>query len=249
MPGYLIQYDEHPNLKILKNQILSSCGHFVEHWQKKIKSNQVSLCCTVLARSTPVAMPWEDVWSMPAPSAPTQALEEGGEEKPAPPDPPLFFPAACTSTTTLPSPVPTHSTPRPRPKPSSTPPWPPCPWSLDAHARTPATASFWPRLPSTLRPIKGPADQTKQCTSFPSPSQTSPLSLACPSSPLPASPEQHWTSGAPPRPTTWRPAAAGNRRRRRTAADPARRQRVLLPLRLAIAVEQSSLLAGELPPC
>jgi hypothetical protein len=56
MPGYLIQYDEHPKWKNLKNQILSSCGHFVEHWQKKIKSNQVSLCCTVRARPSAVAM-------------------------------------------------------------------------------------------------------------------------------------------------------------------------------------------------
>jgi hypothetical protein len=57
--------------------------------------------------------------STPAPSAPTQALEEGGEEEAAPPDPPLFFPATCTSPTVLPSPAPTHSTPRPRPTPPS----------------------------------------------------------------------------------------------------------------------------------
>jgi hypothetical protein len=48
--------------------------------------------------------------------------------------------------------------------------------------------------------------------------------------------------------TTWELAAAGNRRRRNTAADPAPRRRVLLPLRVALAVEQSSLLAGELLP-
>jgi hypothetical protein len=47
MPGYLIQYDEHPNLKNLKNQILSSCGHSVEHWQRKIemRSNFTVLHC------------------------------------------------------------------------------------------------------------------------------------------------------------------------------------------------------------
>jgi hypothetical protein len=43
MTGYLIQYDEHPKWKILKIQILSSCGHFVEHWQQQIKSNQILL--------------------------------------------------------------------------------------------------------------------------------------------------------------------------------------------------------------
>jgi hypothetical protein len=70
MPGYLIQYDEHPNLKILKNQILSSCGHSVEHWQEKIKSNQTSLCCTVLARCNPVAMPLDGALVEPSPLCP-----------------------------------------------------------------------------------------------------------------------------------------------------------------------------------
>jgi hypothetical protein len=74
--------------------------------------------------------------------------------------------------TALPSPAPTHSTPRPRPKPPSTRASTLCPWSLDAHARAPTTASFWPPLPSTLRPIKGPADQTNEHTQSPATSQT-----------------------------------------------------------------------------
>jgi hypothetical protein len=56
MTVYLGQYVEHPKWKILKIQILSSCGHSVEHWQKQIKWNQDHWCCTVLARPNAVAM-------------------------------------------------------------------------------------------------------------------------------------------------------------------------------------------------
>jgi hypothetical protein len=54
-------------------------------------------------------------------------------------------------------------------------------------------------------------------------------------------PARYWTWRAPPCLTTWEQAAAGNRRRSHAAADSARRHRVLLPLRHALAVEQSSL--------
>jgi hypothetical protein len=164
------------------------------------------------------------------------------------PGPPPSNPLPCAMPTSLEAPEETHSTPRPNQPPPSTRAWTPWPERASNAARTPATASFWPRLPSSLRPIKGPADQTQRRTSLPAPSQTPSFSPACSGSPSPASPEWYWTRGAPPRSTTWRPAAAGNRRRRSTAADPARRRRVLLPLRLAIAVEHLSLLAGELPP-
>jgi hypothetical protein len=56
MTGHLGQYVEHPKWKISKIQISNSCGHFVEHWQREIKSNQVYCGCTVLARSSAVAM-------------------------------------------------------------------------------------------------------------------------------------------------------------------------------------------------
>jgi hypothetical protein len=84
MPGYLIQYNEHPNLKILKNQILSSCGHFIEHWQKKIKieSNFTGAALFELAQAlSPCSL--APSRTIPAPSAPTQAMEEGGEEETA----------------------------------------------------------------------------------------------------------------------------------------------------------------------
>jgi hypothetical protein len=56
MTGYLGQYVDHPKWKISKIQISNSCGHFVEHWQKEIKPNRFYCGCTVLVRSTPVAM-------------------------------------------------------------------------------------------------------------------------------------------------------------------------------------------------
>jgi hypothetical protein len=48
MTGYLDQYVEHPKWKILKIQILSSCEHFVEHWQKQnqMKSKLLVLHCS-----------------------------------------------------------------------------------------------------------------------------------------------------------------------------------------------------------
>jgi hypothetical protein len=83
------------------------------------ESNQIEFTVAALFLLAPTLLPcsWTVPQSNPAPSALTQAMEEGGEEETAPRDPPLFFPATCTSPTTLPSPAPTHSTPWPRPKP------------------------------------------------------------------------------------------------------------------------------------
>jgi hypothetical protein len=241
MTGYLSQYDEHPKWKILKIRILSSCGHFVEHWQKQIKMKSISLelhCAGSLQHCRHAPWPLLDRLQRPQPR-PKPGEAEG--RRGLRPGPPPSNPLPCTMPTILEAPEETHSTPRPSHKPPSTRAWPPWPERASNAARAPVPSSFWPRLPPTLRPIKGPADQTKQRTQSPATSQTCSLSPACLSSPSPAPPEWYWTSGAPPRPTTWEQAAAGNRRRRRTAADPARRRRALHPLRHSLAVEQSSL--------
>jgi hypothetical protein len=56
MTGHLGQYVDHSNWEISKIRISNSCGHFVEHWQKQIKPNRTHCGCTVLARSSAVAM-------------------------------------------------------------------------------------------------------------------------------------------------------------------------------------------------
>jgi hypothetical protein len=97
MTGYLIQYDEHPKWKILKIRILSSCGHFVEHWQEQIKSNQVYWCCTVLARSCAVAMLLDDATVEPSFPIPDPSREKRREEEKRTqgPLPATLFPARC----------------------------------------------------------------------------------------------------------------------------------------------------------
>jgi hypothetical protein len=248
MTGYLIQYDEHPKWKISKIQTLSSCGHFVEHWQKKnqMKSTLLELhCAGSLQHCRHAPWPLLDRLQRPQPRPKPGEAEGRRSLHPGPP-PSNLLPRAIP--TSLEAPEETHSTPRPNQHPPSTRAWPPWPERSSNAARTPEPASFWSPCPRPPEPIKSPSDQTEQRTTLPSTSQTSSLSPARPSSSTPATPARHWTSGAPPRPSTWEQAAAGNQRRRSTAADPARRRRVLLPLRLAIAVERSSLLAGELPP-
>jgi hypothetical protein len=100
MTGYLIQYDEHPKWKFSKIQTLSSCGHFVEHWQKKIKSNQTSLCSTVLARSCAVAMLLDDATVEPSfPIAdPSREKRRKKEKRTQGPLPGICFPARCRPT-------------------------------------------------------------------------------------------------------------------------------------------------------
>jgi hypothetical protein len=103
----------------------------------KSKQIEFTVSCTVLPRPNPVAMLLGDATVDASPLCPDPSHGRGRRRGDSTPGPPLFFPAACTSPTTLPSPAPTHSTPRPRPKPPSTRARPPCPWSLDAHAQDP----------------------------------------------------------------------------------------------------------------
>jgi hypothetical protein len=95
MTGHLGQYVDHSNWKISKIQISSSCGHFVEHWQREIKPNQFYCGCTVLVRSTPVAMllgiSTVDS-SAPSPD-PSQEERRGDEVCAQGPLPVTFFPA------------------------------------------------------------------------------------------------------------------------------------------------------------
>jgi hypothetical protein len=97
MTGYLIQYDEHPKWKILKIQILSSCGHFVEHWQKKIKLKSTSLCCTVRARPGTAAMLLDgaSIDSSSLSPDPSQEKRRDGEVCTQGPLPVTFCPARC----------------------------------------------------------------------------------------------------------------------------------------------------------
>jgi hypothetical protein len=122
MTGYLIQYDEHPKWKILKIQILSSCGHFVEHWQKKIKMKSTSLvlhcsssprhCCHAAGRCL-------DRFQRPQPRPKRGEAERRRGLHPGPP-PSNLLPRAMP--TSLEAPEPTHSLPRPSKNPPSTPP-------------------------------------------------------------------------------------------------------------------------------
>jgi hypothetical protein len=59
----------------------------------KSKQIEFTVSCTVLARPNPVAMLLDDATVEPAPSAPTQAMEEGEEEETAPRDPPFLLPS------------------------------------------------------------------------------------------------------------------------------------------------------------
>jgi hypothetical protein len=68
--------------------------------------------------------------------------------------------------------------------------------------RAPAPASYRTPSPSTLRPIKGPADQTNQLAPSPATSQTHSLHPARSSSMSPAPPARYWTRRAPPRSTS-----------------------------------------------
>jgi hypothetical protein len=103
-------------------------------------------------------------------------------------------------------------------------------------------------LLSTLRPIKGPADQMRRRTQSPATSQTRSFHPARSSSLTPATPARYWTRRAPPRSTTPEQAAAGNRRRSHAGVFSAPRRQVLLPLRTSPSPPSSSLLAGELRP-
>jgi hypothetical protein len=184
---------------------------------------------------------WTVPRSSPASPAPTRAVRSGGTTRNAPRPPLSVFP------------LPAHCRPpwvrqsRPttlRSRGDNTPAHPRgrcarcCSMRI---ARAPAPASFWTPSPSTLRPIKGPADQTKRLAPFPATSQTRSFRPACSSSTTPAPPARYWTRRAPPRSTSLEQAAAGNWWRSTAAVDPAHRRRVLLPLRPALAVEQSSL--------
>jgi hypothetical protein len=95
MTGYLIQDDDHPNWKFSKIQILSSCEHFVEHWQKKIQPNRITVRITVLARSCAVSMLLDGasiVSSVPSPD-PSQEKRRGNELRTQGPLPATFCPA------------------------------------------------------------------------------------------------------------------------------------------------------------
>jgi hypothetical protein len=81
MTGYLGQYVDHPKWKISKIQISNSCGHFVEHWQKEINSNRFHWCCTVLVRSTPVAMLLGISTVEPSFPSPDPSREKGRKEE------------------------------------------------------------------------------------------------------------------------------------------------------------------------
>jgi hypothetical protein len=128
--------------------------------------------CTVLARSSTVAMllGLSSIDSNSPSPDPSQEKRREAEVCTQGPPPNNLLPRAMP--TSLEAPEETHSTPRPNHVPPSTRAWPPWPERPSNAARTPATASFWPRLPSTLQPIKGPADQTQSLTSLPSTSQT-----------------------------------------------------------------------------
>jgi hypothetical protein len=103
--------------------------------------------------------------------------------------------------------------------------------------RAPEPTCFWPPLPSSLRPIKGPANQTNQLAQSPATSQTRSFHPARSSSSTPATLARYWTRRAPPRSTSLEQATAGNRRRSFAGVVSARRRQALLPLRHAVAVE------------
>jgi hypothetical protein len=97
MTGYLGQYVDHPKWKISKIQISNSCGHFVEHWQKEIKPNRFYCGCTVLVRSTPVAMLLGISTVDSSAPSPDPSLEKRREDEVCTqgPLPVIFFPARC----------------------------------------------------------------------------------------------------------------------------------------------------------
>jgi hypothetical protein len=97
MTGHLGQDVDHSNWKISKIQISSSCGHFVEHWQREIKPNRFYCGCTVLVRFTPVAtLLGISTVDSSAPN-PDPSEEKRREDKVCAqgPLPDIFFPARC----------------------------------------------------------------------------------------------------------------------------------------------------------
>jgi hypothetical protein len=104
----------------------------------------------------PVAMPWTLPLSSPAPSAPTRAVRNGGEEEERAQDPLSSPSAPCTSPTAVTSPEPTHNTPSPRPNPSSTRARPPCPVLLVARRQGPRTSELLDALALDSLAYKNP---------------------------------------------------------------------------------------------
>jgi hypothetical protein len=117
-------------------------GNSSNTWQMKSSQIEATVKITVLARPNPVAMLLDDAAVEPSAPCPDPSREKGRRRGGSTQDPPLFFPACCTSPTTLPSPAPTHSTPQPRPKPPSTRARPPCLVSLDARAQGPRSGEL-----------------------------------------------------------------------------------------------------------
>jgi hypothetical protein len=208
----------------------------------KIEQILITVSCTVLARSNPVDMLLDGATVEPSPLCPDPShgkrRRRGGSTR----DPPL-------SSSQQPA---RHRPPCPRQhRPTAlcgrdqNPPAREqgrCARCRSTHApRAPEPVSFWPPLPSSLRPIKGTADQTNQLAPSPATSQTRSFHPARSSSSTPATPARYWTRRAPSRSTTPEQAAAGNRRRSFAGVFSAPRRRVLLPLRHAVAIEQSSL--------
>jgi hypothetical protein len=147
----------------------------------QMKSNSLELHCSGSLHACSHA-PWHPHGRLQRPQPRPKPGEAEGRRRVRPGPPPRLL-LLWTFPTTLPSPEQTHSLPRPSQDPSSTRPWPPCPERPSNAARAPAATSFWTALPSTLRPIKGPSDQTNQRTPSPATSQTRSLSPACSSSP------------------------------------------------------------------
>jgi hypothetical protein len=125
-------------------------------WQKKIEQIMITVSCTVLPRSNPVAMlldlPAVDPGALcPDPSRATWEKRVDSARTPS-----LLLLPLCKFPTAMTAPEPTHSPPQPRRHPSSTPPRPSCPaWTLHP-ARAPALATFGPPLPSASRAYKPP---------------------------------------------------------------------------------------------
>jgi hypothetical protein len=128
------------NFQIFEFEILA--GNSSNTWRMKIEQILITVKITVLARSNPVAMLLDDATVEPSAPCPDPSHEKGRRRGGSTQDPPLFFPACCTSPTALPSPAPTHSTPQPRPKPPNTRARPPCPVLLDARCQGPRTGEL-----------------------------------------------------------------------------------------------------------
>jgi hypothetical protein len=157
-------------------------------WQTKIEKIESTVRITVAVRLNPVAMLVDDAAVEPSPLCPNPSREKGREEEECAQDPPLCLFSSCTTPTATTAPEPTHSTPQPRPNPPSTRQGRRA-WCCSMRvARAPAPVSYWTPSPSSLRPIKAPADQTNQLAPFPATSQTP--------SPLPA--RSSSTSPSPP---------------------------------------------------